>query len=135
MTQPRIASPRILVVEDEAVVRLALADALHDLGFAVDATGSAGAALERLRQLGDDIEAAILDIGLPDRPGDALACELRARYAALPIVIATGDTGEEVRQRFQGDRRTAFMPKPYDEASLRRLLTMLGVEIPTPEDA
>ncbi|HJQ58110.1 MAG TPA: response regulator, partial [Vineibacter sp.] len=89
--------PRILVVEDEAVVQLALTEALRDLGFSVEPVGTAGAALERLHELGGAIDAAIVDIGLPDRSGDTLTVELRQRHVGLPIIIATGSIDPDLR--------------------------------------
>ena len=62
-----------------------------------------------LRVAGAHIDAAIVDVGLPDRRGDALAAELRALYADLPIVIASG-YGEETVAR---PRRRPARPVPH----------------------
>ncbi|MCW5749378.1 MAG: response regulator [Alphaproteobacteria bacterium] len=130
MGEIRGGAPRILIVEDEAVVRLALADALADFGYRVESAGTAQAALDLLAAPGHGVDAAILDVGLPDRPGDALAAELRARDAGLPIVIATGDDDAALRDRFAADPRVAFLGKPYAGTALAALLAALGVRAP-----
>ena len=76
------------------------------------------------------IDAAIIDVGLPDRRGDALAGELRAMFARLPIVIATGYPQQDVAGRFEGDRLVGFVGKPYDREGLESALRALGVEAP-----
>jgi len=130
MTDAPAESPRILVVEDEALVRMVLTDTLEDLGFLVEPTGSAAEALDRLKGLERCVDAAILDVGLPDRKGDVLAAELRALYAHLPIVIATGYEDEALRERFKDDRLIAFFAKPYNSADVVPVLKSLGVRDP-----
>lgn len=130
MMDSDVAAPSILVVEDDALVRMVLCDALADLGFRVEPTGSATEALERLGQLQGRVDAAILDVGLPDRTGDILAAELRASRADLPIVIATGYEDETLRAQFRGDPLVRFFGKPYVSADIAAELKLLGVRDP-----
>ena len=123
-------TPRILVVEDEALVRIVLTETLEDLGFRVEPAGSATEAIDRLQGLRGRVDAVILDVGLPDRRGDVLATELRALYADLPIVIATGYDDAALRERFRDDRLIAFFAKPYNSADLAPVLKSLGVRDP-----
>jgi CheY-like chemotaxis protein len=124
------AAPSILIVEDDALVRMVLSDTLADLGFQVEPVGSATEAMDRLRRLQGRIDAAILDVGLPDRSGDALAVELRALHAALPIVIATGYEDDTLRARFKGDPLVTFFGKPYNSSEVVLVLKSLGVRDP-----
>jgi DNA-binding NarL/FixJ family response regulator len=50
--------------------------------------------------MNDDVCTAIIDIGLPDRRGDALVAEVRAINPSLPIVIASGYVEEALREGF-----------------------------------
>jgi DNA-binding response OmpR family regulator len=68
-----------------------------------------------------------MDIGLPDRRGDALVREIRAIHSSLPIIIATGRGANDIRQMFRGEKRMAFVPKPYSAADLYSALRALGV--------
>lgn len=115
-----LESPHILLVEDEEVVSLALAVELGDLGIRVDVHSRAApaqAAFETKRY-----DAAIIDIGLPDARGDALARHARGRYPHLPIVLATGMHSDEIAAGFADDPLVRVMEKPYDVAELMATL-------------
>jgi signal transduction histidine kinase/CheY-like chemotaxis protein len=119
------ASPCVLLVEDEALVRMVAVEALEECGFRVAEAGDAKEALGRMRAGG--IAAAVIDIGLPDKAGDALAAELRALDAGLPIIVASGYSLDTLRAKFTGDARVACLSKPYDPHELETALRGLGV--------
>ena len=88
------ATARILVVEDEALLQLLMADNLEDLGFKAEIAGSASAAKSLVASLEGDVAAAIVDMGLPDATGDVLfsliissshpsSCRSRRRASAI----------------------------------------------------
>ena len=116
----------ILVVEDEILVRMFAVDALEDAGFRVLQAGTAAEAMQVLREVAD-VRCALLDIGLPDRPGDQLAAEIHALRSELPIVIASGRSGRELRERFAGNPRIAVLVKPYTGPLLLEVLAEMGV--------
>jgi hypothetical protein len=64
---------------------------------------------------------------LPDRAGDVLAVEIRATHPQLPIVIASGRSEREIRERFTGDERVTALVKPYTASLLMEALNKLGV--------
>ena len=123
---PEAASRSILVVEDEILVRVFAADVLEDAGFRVEQAGSAAEAMRALR-ISPDVRAALVDIGLPDRSGDQLADEMHATRADLPIVIASGRSERELKERFARDAHVAILVKPYTAAMLLDALASLGV--------
>ena len=116
----------ILVVEDEMLVRMFAVDALEDAGFRVIQAGTAAEALQALHG-SPDVRAALVDIGLPDRPGDELAGEIQALRADLPIVIASGRSGRELRERFAGNQRITILLKPYTASLLLDALAAAGL--------
>jgi CheY-like chemotaxis protein len=116
----------ILVVEDEPLVRMFAVDALEDAGFRVIQAGTAAEALQALQD-SPDVRAALVDIGLPDRPGDQLAAEIQALRADLPIIIASGRSGRELRERFTGSARVTILGKPYTATLLLDALADIGV--------
>lgn len=121
--EPTVA---ILVVEDELLVRMFAVDALEDAGFRVLQAGTAAEALQAL-QGSPDVRAALVDIGLPDRQGDQLAADIHALHADLPIVIASGRSGRELRDRFAGNPRVTVLVKPYTASLLLDALAAIGV--------
>ena len=120
----------VLLVEDEFLVRLFAVDVLEDAGFRVLQADTAAQGLQALRAA-PDVRAAIIDIGLPDRPGDRLAAEIQAERADLPIVIASGRSGRELREKFAESSRVAILVKPYTARLLLEALAAVGV---TPSD-
>jgi PAS domain S-box-containing protein len=120
---------RILLVDDEPLITKVATEYLEEFGFKVDTAESATEAIDKLKLGNGGIEAAIIDLGLPDRKGDILVAEVRALYPLLPIVIASGCVDEELRVRFETDERISFLPKPYSAAQMRTLLTSLLARI------
>jgi DNA-binding response OmpR family regulator len=117
-----------LIVEDEALVRMFAVDALEDAGFAIAEAANAGDALRLLEAEGaQPISAVVVDLGLPDRPGDQLAAEIRKLRPDLPILIASGRSERELKERFAIDERVAIMVKPYTGPMLLQALQTLGV--------
>jgi DNA-binding response OmpR family regulator len=117
----------ILFVEDEVLVRMFAVDSLEEAGFRVEQAGSAGEAMARLQVLQDEVTAIVIDLGLPDRPGDEVATEMRRLLTEVPILIASGRSERELRQRFSLDEHVAIMVKPYTGPMLIDALASLGV--------
>jgi DNA-binding response OmpR family regulator len=124
---PTDTAARILVVEDELLVRIFAVDALEDAGFKVEEAGTAVEALAKLGKDSQGFRAAVVDLGLPDRAGDQLAAEMHALQAGLPIVIASGRSERELKERFQGNRFIAVLGKPYTAHMLIDALASLRV--------
>jgi DNA-binding response OmpR family regulator len=108
-----------LLVEDELLVAMVATDALDELGFHVLEATSAARALELAQAHQDAIAFAMVDLGLPDRPGEDLVCELRGLYPSLPIIIASGKGAGAVDGGIRSLANVAFVTKPYDFENLR----------------
>ena len=118
---------RILIVEDEVLIQILASDYLEEAGFNVDSAGSAAEAMNKLALIPGGVDAAIVDMGLPDQKGDALIQEMRTLHPTLPVVVATGQGAESVRDSFKGVPNIAFVQKPYSAAGLLGALRGLGV--------
>jgi PAS domain S-box-containing protein len=118
---------RILLVEDEALIQVLATEYLEDAGFKVDAAGSATEAINKIRLVAGGVDAVVVDIGLPDRKGDVLIREIRAMYPNLPIILATGHTTREFQEMFAGQRKIAFVAKPYSASTLLDALRAVGL--------
>lgn len=117
----------IVIVEDEILVRMFAVDVLEDAGFRVAQASNGAEALSKVAELGSQLQAVIIDLGLPDRPGDEVAAELRTQFTTLPILIASGRSERELKDRFHSDPSIAVLPKPYTEPMLLDALGRLGV--------
>ena len=118
---------RILVVEDEPLIRMFVVDTLEDAGFHVEEAGSAAEALAKVVSESPLFAAVIVDVGLPDRPGDLLAAELRTSWAELPIIIASGHDRTALVSRFKDDGHIGVLGKPYNSCMLIDALRQMGV--------
>lgn len=121
-------SPRLLIVEDETLVRRALQEELQSLGFDVEDAASADEAIAKVDHAAGPIQAAIIDYNLPDRKGDALAAELRALLPDLPVVIVSAYRSDMLSAFFGRDDQVRFLGKPYRVQELVPLLHVLGID-------
>ena len=80
----------ILVVEDDAIVRMLFVDVLQELEFNVLEADGSVRALELLEDKGQCIDLMMTDVGLPDMDGQELARKARELYQQLPILFASG---------------------------------------------
>ena len=120
------SAKRVLVVEDEVLIRMLAVDMLLELGYQSDEAGNAAEALKQLRMPGADYGLVFLDIGLPDKRGDDLIKEIRASHSDLPLLVASGEDQVALKSRLGGFAPIAFLGKPYDSSNLRQQLVSLS---------
>ena len=136
--RPGPAAARVLVVDDDEVIRQLIAVHLRVAGFAADLAADGRAGLERARRARPDV--AILDAGMPGLDGWAVAARLRGDPATSSIKIvmlapgpgsARGEqgtgldtcpgeqgTGLAACPREPGSGVDACLAKPFDPAEL-----------------
>jgi CheY-like chemotaxis protein len=106
----------VSVVDDDESVRESLPDLLRELGYAVQAFGSAAAFLASPYM--DQTKCLILDIAMPDMSGPDLQRELKRRRYNIPIVFITAYRDETVRQRALEQGAVECLFKPFSEQDL-----------------
>jgi signal transduction histidine kinase/CheY-like chemotaxis protein len=120
---------RILVVEDELLVQMFIAEVLEDAGCVPLRAASASEGLAQFQTEHAELAGAIIDLGLPDRRGDELVADIRATRPDLPIVLATGYADDNVRRRFAQDDRLMVLSKPFKPDSLSAALRRFGIRV------
>lgn len=80
----------ILVVEDDAIVRMLIVDVLEELDFKVLEADGSEQALDILKNENQPIDLMMTDVGLPGMDGRELATEARALRSTLPVLFASG---------------------------------------------
>lgn len=80
----------ILVVEDDAIVRMLIVDVLEELAFSVLEAADAAEALAMVENTEHVIDLMMTDVGLPDMDGKQLATKVRELRPTLPILFASG---------------------------------------------
>jgi CheY-like chemotaxis protein len=125
---------RILLVEDEPLIQMLAVEYLETAGYQIDVAGSATEAMNKLSLVRSGFDAAIIDVGLPDKAGDRLVQEIRAIYPALPVVLASGQRMSELRDTFKEQKNIAYASKPYRAEDLIDALRSLGVGLSRPAE-
>lgn len=115
------ATRTLLLVEDDPLVRMTLAEVLAEAGFAVLEAESAEAALD-LVAARDDLALLLTDINLPGADGFALARAARRLRPQLPVVYASGRLSEPDPARALPG--APFLAKPFSVSSA--LATLRG---------
>jgi CheY-like chemotaxis protein len=115
----------ILVVEDEPMIRMLAVDMLNELGWSTVEAGSAGEALELVGRGDDDVRAALIDLGLPDRSGLEVVREIRKLRPGLPVVVTTGRSEGDIDEGLRRDEAVIYLGKPYQLADLETALSTL----------
>jgi len=80
----------ILVVEDDAIVRMLIVDVLQELEFSVLEADGSERALELLEDTARNIDLLMTDVGLPGMDGRTLAAKARELRQTLPVLFASG---------------------------------------------
>ncbi|MDQ2815813.1 MAG: response regulator transcription factor [Actinomycetota bacterium] len=105
----------VLVVEDERKLRDMVRSYLERAGFTVLSTGSGAEAITMAAEAAPDL--VVLDLGLPDVPGETVAREVRAA-AATPILMLTARAAEEDRIRGLELGADDYVTKPFSPREL-----------------
>ena len=108
---------RILIADDESIIRMGLQVMLRDLGYRVVGAARDGAeALELARKKRPDL--AILDIKMPQMDGLEVA-EVLAAERPIPVIILTAFSDREYVERAKSTAVHAYLVKPVKEEKLR----------------
>jgi signal transduction histidine kinase len=110
---------RVLVVDDEPIVREVVADMLADLGCKVTVADNGRAALQLIER--DTPTALLLDFAMPDMNGAEVAEAALRLHPKIRIVFATGFAKSDAIEAVLGDR-AIVLRKPFSPNSLAQAL-------------
>jgi response regulator NasT len=115
-TQPGSPARRVVIAEDEALIRLDLAEMLAEEGY--DVVGQAGDG-ERAVQLAEELrpDLVVLDVKMPKLDGIA-AAERIAEQRIAPVVILTAFSQRELVERARDAGAMAYLVKPFTKSDL-----------------
>lgn len=128
---------RVLVVEDEDLVRGLLVRCLEQRGHSVAAVSSPQGAMKLVDSLSAVPDALVADVSLPEFSGLELRRRLRARggaWSTLATVLLSGAPADDEAEALRADpaERTAFLAKPFAFPDL--LATLASVTSAHPHD-
>lgn len=115
-----MSKPKVLYVEDSAVVGQFLVDALSFEGVDAVLAEHAARALEILDEDAGSFALVLCDQSLPDTPGLELMRMIRERFPSLRLVLTTGFAGSDIESA--ADEFDGLLPKPFDARDVVALL-------------
>ena len=130
---PTNPSPRILVVEDDVVIRQLNAKVLAGSGYQVAAAKDGAAGWEALRASAFDL--LITDHAMPKLTGLELVKKVRSARMTLPVILATGTLPEEEIERHPWLQLAATLLKPFSpDQLLETVRAVLRAAVPCDRD-
>ena len=109
-------NPRILIVEDDPTLRMALLDTLETAGFQVfEACNGKEALLQLMHQ---DVEVIVSDVQMDVMDGNELLKATRKKYPSIPFVMMTAHASVERAVAAMRDGATDYLQKPFEARSL-----------------
>jgi DNA-binding NtrC family response regulator len=111
-------SPRILIVEDEAAIRLALSGVLRREGYEPESAESGEKALARLREEVYDLVLTDLALGAGPSGMDVLQAT-RSIQPETPVVMITAHGSEKIAVEAMKAGAADYVPKPFDNDEIR----------------
>ena len=112
----------VLLVEDETIILMDVAEALESAGHEVLAFSTGKQAADAIERSKGRFSALVTDHRMPGGIfGSELAASMRAAYPDIPIIIATGNAND-IPEEFRSLYRVTVLPKPYTAASVVRAL-------------
>ena len=119
---------KILVVDDEEIMRDLLTDYLEMTGYSVDSAENGDQAFKKIEKKGADHFSLVLtDINMPVMGGIDLQKKIKSSYPDLPVVFMTGYGVETVREELAGQAQ-GFLGKPFQLDELTSVLVKVLTE-------
>jgi CheY-like chemotaxis protein len=112
------ARKRVLVADDEAVVRTVLKSMLTRLGYDVLLADNAGEAINIYESHYSTIDLVLFDMSLPDHTGDVLYAQLRLIDPTTRAILVTGNCESELVPEVVAAGVNGILGKPFDVAQL-----------------
>ncbi|HEX9563862.1 MAG TPA: response regulator [Gemmatimonadaceae bacterium] len=114
----RIGTETVLVVEDQAALRLVLTRTLSMLGYQVLEASHGGDALQLLSTERRRVDVVLTDVVMPGMNGRELADGLRLEYPDLPVILMSGYPDDDVLRQGLLDTGCTYISKPFSSDDL-----------------
>ncbi|MDD3045389.1 MAG: response regulator [Candidatus Delongbacteria bacterium] len=115
---------KILVVDDEAIMRDLLTDFFEMMDYGVMSAKDGSVAMEIITESQPgEYSLVITDINMPKMGGIELFKSVKSKYPDMPIILMTGYGIEKVRQDVE--KADGFLAKPFELDDLNRLVSKI----------
>jgi PAS domain S-box-containing protein len=111
---------RVLVVDDEDLVRTMARTALERCGYTVELAAEGLLAVQAVSARPAYFDAVLLDLTMPAMSGDEVLKEIHAIRSDIPVILSSGLSDSEALRRFEHRGLAGFLQKPYTATVLAR---------------
>ena len=118
-------SGRVLVVDDEEMLRQMVRLTLERSGYTVELAEGGASAVERFAAAPETFDAVLLDVTMPNMGGLETLERIRALSAEVPVILSSSFSEDEALGKFHGRGAADFLQKPYTPAMLKRALAQV----------
>lgn len=120
--EPSPGGACVLVVDDEAPVRVATGEILRSLGYRVYEADGGLSACELFREHVREIDIVLLDLAMPDMNGEQTLRQLKKLRSDVRVILLTAYAEDEFRVRFRKGDLAGFLTKPFARDELVQAL-------------
>lgn len=120
---------RVLVVDDEALIRWSVAETLVDLGLDVEQAVDAASALAAIETAERNFDVIVLDLRLPDMDDLTLLATIRRRLPKAAIVLMTAFGTPEIVAEARALGVVEILSKPFELGELSRAVLAAGTAV------
>ena len=117
---------RVLVVDDEALIRWSVAETLTDLGLEVEQAVDAASALAAIETAEPGFDVIVLDLRLPDMDDLTLVSTIRRRLPRVAVVLMTAFGTPEIVAEARTLGVVNVLSKPFELGELSRAVLAAG---------
>jgi len=110
--------PKILVVDDEAIITMQLEERLSTMGYAVIGMAASGEeAVEKARRLQPDL--VLMDIVMPGRMNGIDAAEIIITDLQIPVIFVTSYADDKIIEKAKHVQPSGYIVKPFNELEVK----------------
>jgi DNA-binding NtrC family response regulator len=113
---------KLLMVEDEEGIRVAIARMLRKKGLSVIEAGDGWTAIDLIRNREEKIDVILLDVTIPGASSPEVFTEAQRIRPEIKVILTTAYDREAAGDSFQAPQLKGFIRKPYQFADLVQLL-------------
>jgi len=124
-----LGARNILLIDDEPAVRVVTGRLLNELGHRVMTADSGRRGLELFGEQPDAIDLVVLDLTMPETPGEQILEELRLVRGDVSVVITSGFQAQDASKLLHVPNVIGFLDKPHTLGNLELVLAALGTHL------
>ena len=121
---------KVLIIDDEDTLRLAIAYMLRRRGYSVLETGDGATGVDLFQAHGTEIDIVLLDLTLPGMSGVEILRELRRVRPGIKVVLSTAYGRDKALADVGDPKSVYYLRKPFEMEQLTALLWKVYLDEP-----